>query len=187
MCVFRHYPHLHLMTFDLVTIPVQIHKAPSALWSLLHVRTPVPTVFEVSSAWQALQSSVEFSLPWIRAPSDDNGGIVMGSTRTSDLSAVHFAVCRSPLHSYHTVDDFLVPSVLMLQFPNFSSSEHNICVPNVALCAVASSSSPNPATTSVIHSVPWFFGDSCCRLLFSEWCKLLCGLFSVHAPQVSFF
>ena len=80
---------------------------------------------------------------WIRAPSNGNGGIGMGSTRTSGLSPL-FSVCHPPRHSNHIVDGFFVPPILRFQSPNFSGSEHAICIPNEALCAVVSHSKPNP-------------------------------------------
>ena len=117
---------------------------------------------------------------WIRAPSNGNGGIGMGYTRTSGLSTVHFSVCHPQRHSNHTIDGFFVTSVLRFPSPNFSGSEHAICIPNEALCAVVSHSKPNPILISGVHSVPRFCGDSSCQHLLSKRNKLLWWLLSVH-------
>ena len=57
-----------------------------------------------------------------------------------------FSVCHPPRHSYHIVDGFFVPPILRFQSPNLSGSEHAICIPNEALCAVVSHSKAKPHT-----------------------------------------
>ena len=84
-------------------------------------------------------------------------------------------------YSNHTVDSFCVPSVLRLQSPNFTSSEHTVCVPNQTLCDVDSHPEPNAVLIPGVHSVPRLCGNLSCQHLLSKRDKVLCRLLAVHA------
>ena len=101
----------------------------------------------------------------------------------SNFWSVHcpLSVRHPPRCSNHTVNGFSVPSVLRFQSPNFTTSEHTICVPNETLCAVASHPKPNPVLISGVHPVPRIRCDLSCQHLFSKRDKLSRGLLAVQS------
>ena len=112
---------------------------------------------------------------WIRASSNGNGGIGMGSTRTSGLSTVHVPLCHSPRYSNHAVDGFRVPSALRFQSSDFASSGYTICIPDETFCAVVS------VLISGVHPVFRISGDLSCQHFFSKRDKLVCRLLAVQS------
>ena len=88
-------------------------------------------------------SSFGWLLLLLRGGYSGGGGCVQNQKRRQDArlkteftskgNQCPLSIRHPPRYSNHAIDGFCVPSVLRFQSPNFTSSEHAICIPNETL------------------------------------------------------
>ena len=122
--------------------------------SLIALQLVHPTVAPNSS-----MSCLVILLRRIRAPSNGNGGVGIGSTGISGPYTVHL------LLQFYVLDGFFVPSALRFESSDFTSFEYAICIPSETFCIVVSHSKQNSELVSGIHQ---FMGytEICCANTF---------------------
>ena len=118
---------------------------------------------------------------WIRAPSNGNGGIGIGSTRISGLSHVHLPSVILQSTSITFLTSYVFHLIYGFQSSDCPSPEYTVCTPNEIFCPVVSRSKPNPKLVSRIHhSVPGSCGDLLCQHCLTKWDQMLVTV-SCHA------
>ena len=75
---------------------------------------------------------------WIRAPSNGNGGIGIGSTRISGLSPVHLPSVILQSSSITFLTTYVFHLIYGLQSSDCPSPEYTVCTPNEIFCPVVS-------------------------------------------------
>ena len=118
---------------------------------------------------------------WIRAPSDGNGGIGIGSTRMSGLSTVHLPSVILSTYSDYVLDGFFVPSAPRFQSSDSRSSAYTVCNPNETFCTVIPHSKPNFEFVSQIHSVHGINGNLPRQHSLTKRDKLLCRFLAMQS------